>query len=154
MKKRTFILIMALVLILLFLSMTAVSAQPNKPMECVVDAAFDPGVDPQCWHGMVSGCPIAGEVTICENPAIFPGKTEHFFEEFTIHTGQGDIYGIDAGVWNFATFKFRANGWVTSATGDWAYLVGYKLHEMGTSSNPDDGFPVTITNAEMTLHQP
>ena len=152
MKKRSLILIMVLMLTLLFLSITAVSAQPNKPMACVVDIAYDPGVDP-CWQGTVSDCPIAGDITVCENPApVFRGKTEHFFEEFTIDTGKGVIKGIDAGVWNFSTFKFRVNGWVTSADGDWAYLVGYKLHEMGTTSDPAAGMPVIASNVAMTLH--
>ena len=60
-------------------------------MACVVDIAYDPGVDP-CWQGTVRDCPIAGDITVCENPApIFWGKTEHFFEEFTIDTGKGVI---------------------------------------------------------------
>ncbi len=54
-------------------------------------------------------------------------------------------------VWNFATFKFRANGWVTKASPQWAGLVGAKFHEMGTTSDPAF-WPVTGFGTEMTLH--
>ena len=44
--------------------------------------------------------------------------------------GVGDI---------FNKYKFRANGWVTGTTKpEWAYLIGYKTFEMGTSSDPFD----------------
>lgn len=154
MKNRMLILMMVLMLTLLFSSITAVSAQPNKPMECVVDLTFDPKVNDNCWLGKVSGCSIAGQITICELPPYFVGKTEHFYEEFTIEPNSGgEIYGVDAGVWNFSTFKFRANGLVTGASPEWEDLVGFKLHEIGTTSDPYD-LPMTASNVAMTLHQP
>lgn len=84
------------------------------------------------------------------------GGTEHFFETFIIETKHGTITGVDEGVWNFATFKFRANGWVTDATGDWAYLVGYKFHEMGTTSQfpPPEGSTIVTGTGTLTLSQP
>ena len=154
MKKRLLIMMIVLMLTLLFSSITAVSAQPNKPIACVVDLTFDPDVNNNCWLGTVSGCDIAGDITICELPPYFVGKTEHFFEEFTIEPSSGgEIRGVDAGVWNFTTFNFRANGWVTDASEGWEYLVGYKLHEMGTTSDPAV-MPMTASNVPMTLHQP
>jgi hypothetical protein len=153
MKKRSLILMTVLMLTLLSLPITAVSAQPNKHIECVADATFDLADPSYCWHGKVSGCSISGHVDICELPAIFPGHTEHFFETFTIVPDSGgEIRGVDAGVWNFSTSKFRANGWVTYASEEYEYLVGFKLHEMGTVSGPDEYGIYTISNAAMTLH--
>jgi len=155
MKKKLLLLMAVLMLALLSSSVTAVSAQPNKPIACVVDLTYDPDVNPNCWLGEVSGCSIAGTITICEKPPIYTGKTEHFFETFTIEPYSGGVInGEDAGVWSFVTFKFRANGWVTSASTEWGDLVGFKFHEMGTTSDLADGFPLTASNVAMTLHQP
>ncbi len=85
------------------------------------------------------------------------GKTEHFFEKFVITTDGGDIIkGDDNGVWNFPTFKFRANGWVAEASGSSSYLVGYKLHEIGvTTAFPPPPGVTTITGwATMFLVAP
>jgi hypothetical protein len=154
MKKKLLLLMTVLMLALLSSSVTAVSAQPNKPIACVVNLTYDPDVNPNCWLGVVSDCSIAGPIEICEKPARLPGKTEHFFETFTIWPDSGgEINGEDAGVWSFVTFKFRANGWVTSASPEWGDLVGFKLHEMGSTSDPSV-MPLTATNVVMTLHQP
>ena len=156
MKKRSLILISVLIATLLFSSIAVASAKPNasRPINCVVDITFDPEVG-LFWYGTVSGCSLEGTIQFVEKPENYvSGKAEHFFEDFTIWPASGgEIIGTDAGVWNFSTFKFRANGWVTSASEDWAYLVGYKFHEMGTTSNPDE-LPLTAPNTTMTLHSP
>jgi hypothetical protein len=67
------------------------------------------------------------------------GKVEHYFEIFKITTATGEIWGHEKGVYNFmSNFKFNADGWVTSATGEWASLVGYKFHEIGWTTDPND----------------
>ena len=161
MKKVWIILttvMLVLMLTLLSMPITAVSAEPNQPIECVVDIEFNPPIDPldpRCWHGTVSGCSIAGEIEFCELPAELVGRNKFFFETFTINPSVGgEIRGVDEGVWNFSTFKFRANGYVTETSPEWEDMVGFKFHEMGTTSNPADGFPVTAYNTKMTLHQP
>jgi len=91
---------------------------------------------PPMWLGTVSG-DINGSVKFQPQPAYsyVVGSVKHFYEIFTITTISGDVIsGYDVGVWNFSTFKFRAQGWVTSATGAWAHLVGYKYHEMGVTT--------------------
>lgn len=158
MKKKSLILTAVLMVVLLSTSITAVSAQHNEsaPIGCVIDMAFDEYPNGDYWYGTVSGngCSIAGTITFNETGANYiVGKTEHFFEEFTIQPySGGEIIGYDNGVWNFSTFKFRANGYVIGASEEWSYLVGYKFHEMGTTSNPDEGLPVTAPATKMTLH--
>jgi hypothetical protein len=76
----------------------------------------------------------------------------HFVEEFTIWPSDGgEIYGKDWGVWNMTTFKFRAQGWVTDASDEWAHLVGSRYHEIGVTSNPDDGLPITAPDGQMHI---
>jgi hypothetical protein len=154
MKKRSLILMTVLLLALLSSSVPAVSAQSDAPIECMINLTFDPDVGP-FWDGTVSGCSLQGLIRIWETDEnFFPGKTEHFFEIFTIWPESGGVInGVDAGVWNFKTFKFRANGWITSASEGWDYLVGYKFHEMGRTSDPSV-MPMTAPNTAMTLHSP
>lgn len=154
MKKRSFILMAVLMLALLFSSIAAVSAQAGAPIECVVDLKYDPSVGPY-WDGTISECSLQGSIRIWETDEnYFAGKTEHFFETFTIWPESGgEINGEDAGVWNISTFNFRANGWITSASPEWEYLVGYKFHEMGRTSDPSV-IPLTASNITMKLHSP
>jgi len=148
-------LIVCMVALLSMLSMPAVSAQPMKPLRCLMVITFDPNLPDPHWIGTVIG-DINGKIEFWEQPENYVvGKTEHFFEKFLITTADGMIEGFDGGVWNFPTFKFRANGWVTVASSDWAYLIGYKMHEIGTTS-PFPPIPpetVVIGTATMTLVQ-
>jgi hypothetical protein len=45
---------------------------------------------------------------------------------------------------DFATFKFRATGWVTDASANYAYLLGCKFHEEGVTTSPDV-LPIIVT---------
>lgn len=141
MKNKSLSLIVVLMVTLLFSPIAAASAKPNTsgPVECIIDITNDLTVG-DFWFGTVSGCSLEGTIKFVhgEKENYGKGKTWHFYENFIIWPASGGVIeGTDEGVWNFSTFKFRANGWVTSASGDWAYLVGYKFHEIGTTSNPD-----------------
>ena len=87
------------------------------------------------WTGTVTG-DISGSIIIMENPATFPGKTEHFDESWTITTADGVVLkGYDLGVYNLKSFKFRANGEVTEVSSPaWEFLVGYQMHFSGTTT--------------------
>ncbi len=128
--------LIAAMLLTLFLGVTlmaTVAAQPNKPLrlELEMDLFF---TTPLHWEGTITG-DLEGDIVVTEGLPSFPGKTEHFYETFVITTTGGDtIEGYDAGVWSFQTFKWRANGIVTSATGVWAGLVGCKVHEIGMTT--------------------
>jgi hypothetical protein len=130
-RKMVTILVFT-VMCLTLVSVPTVSAQPNKPLRCEVEMAFD--WDSYQWIGTVSG-DIEGSITFTPEGATFPGSTEHFFETWVIETDGGDVIkGYHKGVWSFKTFKFRTNGKVTSASGEWSHLVGRKVHSIGTTS--------------------
>ncbi len=137
--KKIFAIALVCLLLLPFLSVHTVSAQGPKTIYCdqVIVYPLTPVEDPH-WIGTLSGCGLAGTVEYWETSRNYiVGKTEHFFELFKITTPGGVISGWDNGVWNFSTFEFRAQGEVTAATGEWAYLLGYKFHESGTTTDPN-----------------
>jgi len=133
-----------------------VLADPSepKPIRCLADAAFNDWGDGMYWKGDVHGCILAGSIRVTELPAVFPGTTEHFFEEFEITAGTEVISGTDAGVWSFVTYKFRANGWVREATPGLHYLVGYKVHMSGVTSPWPGELPITTDDMEMRFVAP
>lgn len=87
------------------------------------------------WEGKITGG-LIGDIAFWENPATFPGLTEHFNETFYITTSSGTVItGFDLGVYNLNMFRFRANGGITdSSAPDYAYLVGYGVHENGITT--------------------
>lgn len=158
MKKGSLILITVLMVALLFVLISAVSAGSSAPIECVLDITYDE-YEPEVfyWFGTLSDCDLAGTIRFDAVPEEYaePGKTLHFVEEFTIHPNSGgEIKGKNWGVWNFSTFKFRANGWVRETSPEWAHLVGAKYHEMGTTTpyygEPED-IPIYAPDGAMRL---
>lgn len=144
-------------LALMFASVPVVAADETEPLRGGMSISIDLSLCPDChWVGTITG-DIEGTVEFWEiwEENYVVGATEHFFETFRITTDSGIISGVDRGVWNFATFKFRALGWVTEASGDWAYLVGYKFHEMGITSQfpPPEGTTVVAGTGILTLTQ-
>jgi len=135
------------------LSMPGIKAQDDEPelLFCTLEADVVWAPTPH-WVGTVSG-DISGSIVMMENPATFPGMTEHFNESFTITTTDGVVIkGYDLGVYNLKTFKFRANGGITEVSApDLQYLVGYKLHEMGTTTPFVIGGEVHATGIMMLI---
>ena len=149
--RKVFAASLLLILALLFTTVGTVSAKPKNPksFKCDQVITFDT-VNSDHWIGTLSNCNIEGTVEYWETDQNYVvGKTEHFFELFQITTATGTIKGYDNGVWNFSTFKFRANGRVTEADGAWADLVGLKFHEMGVTTSPE--FPVIVGPSTMSL---
>lgn len=107
----------------------------SEPLKCdmAIDVYWTPA--PPHWIGTISG-DIVGTIQFWEGPATFPGTTQHFTENFTIRIADGAVInGVDYGVYNLNTYKFRSNGWVTDVTpGEWAFLEGYSFHELGTTT--------------------
>jgi hypothetical protein len=101
-------------------------------------------MEPLGWVGTITG-DITGSMVIVENPATFPGTTEHFDESFTITTTDGIVIkGGDLGVFNLKMFKFVANGVITEVSSqEWQWLVGYGLHFWGTADLGVDPWHVT-----------
>ena len=162
MKARRLLLVTVLMVALLFVSSLAVAAQPSESaaIKCGLDITY--AVWPEesywgageYWAGTVTGprCSVAGNIKFVEEEPSFPGNTMHFVEVFTIHPDSGgSIEGKDWGVWNFSTFKFRAQGWVTDASPEWEHLVGSRYHEIGVTSNPAVPGPITAPDGEMHI---
>ena len=151
--RKTAVATLVVCMVALVFASVPVAAVPpsdSEPLRCDMAATLDLSQADAHWVGPVTGCDIQGTMEVFETPANFiVGNSEHFFETFTITTSTGVISGVDKGVWDFNTFKFRANGWITDATDDWSYLMGYKLHESGYTSQfpPTQGTIVTLTAA-------
>ena len=164
MKKVSLILIGVLMIALLFVSNSTVLGQPNDSgaIKCDLDITYNGAF----WSGTVSGdeCSVEGAIrfdAVGDEYRYRPNQenvsTMHFVEEFTMWPGSdemaGDVWikGKNCGVWNFSTFKYRAHGWVTDASVEWADLIGSQYHEMGTTSNPADGLPILAPGGNMKL---
>jgi len=156
MKKRFLFLAVALLALFAFASHSAVSAEPNQPIECVIDIVFDAYPDGLHWEGPMYGCELAGDVRFDPDPAnpnFAVGNTNHFFELFTITLDNGGfIKGHNAGIWETANFKFTANGWVTETSPGLEYMIGYKYFEKGTTTDFTTGLlPQSALGTTMKL---
>jgi hypothetical protein len=147
-RVMTIALLTFTVLALTLVSVPVVSAKTLKCYETIYYNDYSPNSGPNhpgvyaYWRGEITG-EITGTCYFWETEKNYVvGKTEHFFEDFYIALGDGWVSGHDEGVWNFATFKYRANGWLTAASENYAYLIGSKLHEEGTTTNPNAGLPI------------
>lgn len=107
-----------------------------------------------CWYGTVEG-DITGTVAFWETDANYiAGKWMRFFEVMTIQPEAGGyINGIQRGTWSLKTGSFSTSGWVTSASAEWAYLIGYRYHEAGTTSDPNV-LPLTGEDTAWKLSKP
>ena len=135
------------------LSVPAVSAKSNDGGRLVCTMEMDVvWATPPYWEGTIAG-DITGTIVFVEQPATFPGMTEHFSELFTITTTDGVVIkGSDTGVYNLNMFKFRANGVITEVSSpDWQWLVGYGLHEMGMTTPLVIGGAVHATGTIMLM---
>jgi hypothetical protein len=148
MKRLTALLALAFTLALL----PAVSAQPMKPLRCEVSFELNwdwvgfGGTSPYTWIGTVSGA-IEGDTTLTLMGASFPGITEHYSETWVITTSEGSITIYQEGVWSFKSYKFKSNGWITDATGSWAYLLGSDAHVRGVTTQFPVDPPTPVTGA-------
>jgi hypothetical protein len=113
------------------LSVPAVRA--DRPLKCTWEA--DLVMEPLGWTGPITGA-LTGTMSVVENPATFPGMTEHFDESFTITTTEGVIIkGGDTGVFNLKNLKFVALGVISEVSSpDLQWLVGYELHMTGSAN--------------------
>jgi hypothetical protein len=143
--KKFLALTLICVLVLPLMSVQPVSAGGKGPQIIRCDQLIASGLSNAAdWVGTLSGCAIAGDVYYWETDQNYVtgakgGKVEHYFENFLITTPTGTISGAEKGIYNFSSnFKFSADGWVTGATGAWTYLVGYKFHEIGWTTDPFD----------------
>jgi len=113
----------------------------GEALKCTIDLEFSG----TAWEGTITG-DINGELQLIERPAIWIGPIQHYFEDFVITIGEYTIEGPNRGVWNSGTLEFKYTGLVTKVTGEddaWDYLVGWKTHGKGDTSDPFSGDPFT-----------
>jgi hypothetical protein len=151
---------------MLALSVSAVSAKTLKFNETITSPGLDPlipDIQPQTrdygydeqgnhlgsdWAGPISG-DINGMAYFWETDKNFVtgakgGKVEHFFEDFLVVFSDGGwVIGRGGnGIFTFAnkpiSAKYRAEGRVTSASGDRQSFVGSKFFEEGIVTFPAD----------------
>jgi hypothetical protein len=131
MRRLIVLLALAFTLVLLPAGM----ANAKEPLKCGISITliWNGGF---YWDGTITG-DITGTFIIAPDPVPpFPGKTEHFLETWVISTATGEIGLYQEGVWNMKTGRWRSNGIVTSATGDWTYLIGCNAHVRGVTEVP------------------
>ena len=154
MRKVLLAVLVACMLSLVVAPVRLASADSDdvEPLLCTFDMSIDLASADPYWSGSISG-DIVGTLEVRERWAdnYIVGATEHFFEDNVITTDNGNLIGYDKGVWNFATFKFRAMGWVTEATDGMADLEGYKMIMRGFTSDFPPSPPNTIVTATGTL---
>ncbi len=151
MRRELAVAIVLGFVIVVALAMPTIS-QPYKPLRSEIDFELVWAPVPH-WEGTLTG-DIEGEIIVALQEATFPGTTEHFYETWVITTSDGTIEGYDNGVWSFVTFKFRANGRITAATGSLEHLEGCNVHFLGTTTEfpVPEGEEVTAT-ATVTVMQ-
>lgn len=127
-------LIVLLALAFTLVLVPAGTAQAKKPLGCDISIVLDLNLFQ--WNGTITG-DVEGDFIITPDPVPpFPGKTEHFLETWVISTTDGYIRLYQEGVWNMKTGKWRSNGMVTSADGNWMYLIGCNAHVRGVTTLP------------------
>lgn len=75
-----------------------------------------------------------------------PAQASHYSAKTVIMDGNGDVLieTLERGTTTMANETWRANGTVTIANGEFAHLLGRRVHEQGTFST--DVFPWTGTS--------
>jgi len=116
------------------------TTQAKKPLRCNISIALD--WDLFQWNGTITG-DVVGNFTIFPDPdPSFPGILEHYVETWVVETDEGTLEIIQRGVWSFKTFKFKSNGKVIDASGDWEYLLGSPVHVRGVTTEFDPPNPI------------
>ena len=98
-------------------------------------------IDP-VWSGTISG-DIEGKM-FYYNTGRKDVSQAHFFEETWLITDEDVntlLTGTDSGVVSWANDKYRMNGVVTEAYGDYAHLVGHNVHMSGSITWQNIGTP-------------
>ncbi len=155
--RKTWAVTAVLGIALLWVSLPAAAVQPGGQGVVRLEITISWSDPPGYWWGTVSGG-ISGMVKYDPNPDEpnwFGGLSPavHFHEVFTICVGEDAtplgcslptgsyITGVDEGIYLFMTgsgkWHFVAYGWVTDASPDLAYLIGYAYHENGWTTDPN-----------------
>jgi hypothetical protein len=147
-KTKTVAKRLGLVLLFLAFALAFIPGTQARPLRFTMHMKFNPfgTMDPTIpiWEGLLSGETDASMLFYAVGP--IPPKdvgyyadnalgyewAVHFFcEEWVIQIGDDYIKGYDKGCTVASNWKFRMNGEVTDATGEYAYLIGHQVHMHG-----------------------
>lgn len=156
MRKMVFaplVAVMFAVMSVLSVPVVSAGADESAPLRCTIELSIDVAAADPVWEGPITGA-VEGTMQLREHWSenYVVGTTEHFFEDFVIYTADGSVIkGHDQGIWTFHTMKFRSQGFVTEATGDWAFLVGYRVLTTGFTSEFPPVPPSTVISGWGTV---
>lgn len=139
----------AVVVLMAFLFTAVPARAASHPGALRFDLSISLTAEQGYWWGSLTG-PFTGMVTYKGDPEHTPWGSYyvlHFYEVFTVCIGvpvtpsgcqtpsTSYISGVDQGVYLYQNgsgkYHFMAQGWVTDASDDYAYLIGYKYQENG-----------------------
>jgi hypothetical protein len=117
------------------------TAQVDSTINCQMELDFY--FDNPIWRGTISGG-ISGEIYFSNIGDKESGMAYHFAETWVIKDVDTVLLsGTDEGVVG-PNSKYRMNGVVTYAAGQWAHLLGRNIHASGYITwDPDTGAPLT-----------
>jgi hypothetical protein len=141
--KASTLLMLGLALTSVLVTAVIVNA---KPLYGEMELYFQPDTAPSpVWSGTISG-DINGCMHFYNTGDVVVGQADHFWEIWVITDCEGNMLleGTDKGVFSMKNGKYRMNGVVTDAVGDYEYLIGHNVHMSGIITfDPDTGFPLT-----------
>ena len=145
MKYRKSIILLATALTLTIFLVAAVQAKPLRgemALNLMAPGPEHPVYGAPVWSGTITG-DINGDMYFYNWGIVKDVGQAHFFwETWLITDGNGNMLtGIDKGVVTWKNDRYRMNGVVTDASGDWAYLVGHNVHMSGDITWQNIGTP-------------
>ena len=145
MRTRLTLAVLLVLITSLVLAAPSQAKQMNKMEPLIVNEISTAGLPdhPETWYGTVSGA-INGTqegwgLPFDTGPGsispIFLGGVSAGYN--LIITDRGNITYYTLGTYIDGTWEFRSVGWVTDATGDWKYLVGWATYAYGFTTDPN-----------------
>jgi hypothetical protein len=165
---RKLLWVVVVLLLVSVLAAPAAAKQTNKMKPLIVTETMTAGLPdhPDTWFGSVEGG-INGTqegwgCTFDPGPGtvspIFLGGISPGYSLITTDRGSITFYKMD--VYIEGTWEFRNVGFVTSANGDWEYLLGWTTYAYGFTPDPEtwgdsepdiEGYQLTCTGYRVFL---
>ena len=149
-RKVSNLLMLTLALTSVLMTAITVNAKPSYgAMALDRGGPVHPEYGSPGWSGPITG-DINGYMYFFNTGKKDAGQAHHFWEIWLITDGNGIEYGntllmgTDNGVVTWKNDKYRMNGVVTEANGDYEHLFGRNVHMSGIITfDPDTGAPLT-----------
>ena len=145
--KASTLLMLALTLTSVLMTAVIVNAKPlygEMALDFMAPGPVHPELGiPPVWSGTITG-DINGKMFFYNTGAKDVGQAHHFWEVWLITDENWNtlLTGTDKGVVSWANDKYRMNGVVTEAYGEYEHLIGHNVHMSGIITWAD-GTPAT-----------